>query len=403
METQIAEEEVKGKKLYIAGVSWNTTDDGFLNYFARFGDISEALVMRDRTGKSRGFGFVTFKDPSIAEKLQNQHLMLDGRKLDVMDAIPRAEMITAVKTQAPKKLYVAGVSWNTTDDGLFNFFSRFGTVVSAQIQRDRAGGKSRGFGFVTFEDPSSAEKVLAEQALSLDGRRLEIKAAVPRGLVGTIEAERLARPKKIFVAGLSDSVTEGELRDHFAQYGRVVEATIQKDRQSGESRGFGFVTFDSGDPVEKVLVKGSQKLGDKCVVDVKIARPKETPILPAGGPPGASVWSSTFGPGPTWAQQGVNSSPHTAWGAPPPQYHHPPSGWGAPEGYQQQHHQQQPQHTPGLGLARGGLQGPPTAPPQHPGPPGFDGLGGQFQQYGAFQRGRPTGIPRRTTFHPYSR
>jgi len=191
------------------------------------------------------------------------------------------------------------------------------------------------------------------------------------------------------VAGLTDTVNEVDLRDHFSQYGRVVEATIQKDRASGESRGFGFVTFESGDGVEKVLQKGSQKLGDKCVVDVKIARPKENPVMAPGGPPGASVWSSTFGPGPAWGAQGVSSTP--AWG--PPAGYGPPTGWSGPDSYQQQG------GGGGLSLQGGRIQGPPQGELGQGPPGGFDG--GQFQ-YGAFQRGRPTAIPRRT-FHPYSR
>jgi len=330
----------------------------------------------------------------------------------------------------------------------FHFFSRFGNVISAQIQRERPGGKSRGFGFVTFEDPASVEKVLAEQGLSLDGRKLEVKSAIPRGLVATVEAERQLRPKKIFVAGLTETVTEGDLKDHFSQYGRVVDAIIQKDRSSGESRGFGFVTFDSGDAVEKVIRKGSQKLGDKCVMDVKIARPKENPVM--GGPPGASVWSSTFGPGgSTWGPQG--SGPGT-WGS------HPSSTWGPPTNswgpsssqYSSQYHPSTSPYSSG-GPTGGGGSGPPPSsysstsswgggsygssyssnspysnpsqyqnpssgwntpgysqppigmrnlqpPTQHPTQStGFD----SFNQYGAFRRGRAP-VPR-AGYHPYQR
>jgi len=372
----------KGKKLFVAGVSWNTTDDGFLNYFARFGDISEALVMRERNGRSRGFGFVTFKDAATIEKLQSQTLTLDGRKLDIMEAIPRGEMLNSTKP-LPKKLYIAGVSWNTTDDGLFNFFSRYGTVVSAQIQRDRQTGRSRGFGFVSFEDASSAEKVLADQNLSLDGRRMEIKAAVPRGMVGQLEEQqRFAsqRPKKVFVAGIADTVSEDELKEHFSQYGPITECYIQKDRTTGESRGFGFVSYENPDDVDKVLQKPSQKIGEKCVVDIKVARPKEAPAAAGRGAPGASVWSSTFGPGPSWGAPGGVGP--TGWGGPPPAFGASAAGgWGAP-------------FAPNLGFGRsgrGGLGG---------GAPGAGSFDGQYSYgTGAF---RPA-VPRRATFHPYQR
>jgi len=278
------------------------------------------MVMRERNGRSRGFGFVTFKDPSVAEKLQSQTLTLDGRKLDIMEAIPRQDMLSAAKP-LPKKLYVAGVSWSTTDEGLFNFFSRFGTVISAQIQRDRSTGRSRGFGFASFEDASSAEKVLAEQNLALDGRRLEIKAAVPRGLVGAYEEQQrfaASRPKKIFVAGIPETVTEEDLKEHFSSYGRVLECYIQKDRTTGESRGFGFLSFETPDVVDKILLKPSQKIGDKGVVDIKVARPKEAPR-------GTAVWSPPFG--------GFSTRPG-GWGG--PGWGGPPfggAGWGGPDPY----------------------------------------------------------------------
>lgn len=77
-----------------------------------------------------------------------------------------------------KKLFVGGLSWDTTDEGLREAFSRFGTVIEAKVVTDRDTGRSRGFGFVGFQDP--AHGVTAQQAMdgaTLDGRSLRVNAA----------------------------------------------------------------------------------------------------------------------------------------------------------------------------------------------------------------------------------
>ncbi len=81
------------KKLFVGGLSWNTTDDGLLNAFTQFGEVVEATVITDRdSGRSRGFGFVTFANNSDADQAieQMNGAMLDGRSLNVNEARERA-------------------------------------------------------------------------------------------------------------------------------------------------------------------------------------------------------------------------------------------------------------------------------------------------------------------------
>ena len=74
------------KKLFVGSLSWDTNDDGLHEAFAQFGEITEAKVITDRdTGRSRGFGFVTFADDEAADKAVaalNQ-TELDGRTIKV--------------------------------------------------------------------------------------------------------------------------------------------------------------------------------------------------------------------------------------------------------------------------------------------------------------------------------
>ncbi|MEE8410515.1 MAG: RNA-binding protein [Myxococcota bacterium] len=77
------------KKLFVGGLSWDTSDDGLLQAFQRFGDVTEAKVITDRdTGRSRGFGFVTFANPGDADNAKSEMdgTELDGRSIKVDEA-----------------------------------------------------------------------------------------------------------------------------------------------------------------------------------------------------------------------------------------------------------------------------------------------------------------------------
>jgi len=78
------------------------------------------------------------------------------------------------------KLFVGGLSWDTTDDSLKTFFSTVGTVTSAKIITDKFTGKSRGFGFVEMSSDDEAKKAIAElSGKTLDGRAIVVNEAKP--------------------------------------------------------------------------------------------------------------------------------------------------------------------------------------------------------------------------------
>ena len=77
-----------------------------------------------------------------------------------------------------RKLFVGGLAWATTDDGLRAAFEPFGAVVEAKVVCDRQTGRSRGFGFVTDEDEASAEAARAQlNGATLDGRQIRLDSA----------------------------------------------------------------------------------------------------------------------------------------------------------------------------------------------------------------------------------
>lgn len=77
-----------------------------------------------------------------------------------------------------KKLFVGGLSWGTTDEVLRDGFSRFGQISDAKVISDRDTGRSRGFGFVTFEDDADADAAIeALDGQDFDGRTIKVNVA----------------------------------------------------------------------------------------------------------------------------------------------------------------------------------------------------------------------------------
>ena len=86
------------------------------------------------------------------------------------------------------KLFVGGLSFDTTDEKLRAYFQHFGNVATAVVMRDSVLRRSRGFGFVTFFAERSADKALAQPEHHIDGRRVEAKQAVPRDAIAANES-----------------------------------------------------------------------------------------------------------------------------------------------------------------------------------------------------------------------
>ncbi|XP_049356146.1 heterogeneous nuclear ribonucleoprotein 1-like [Solanum verrucosum] len=168
------------------------------------------------------------------------------------------------------KLFVGGIAWETREESFRKYFSRFGEITDCVIMMDKVSGRPRGFGIVTFADPKVANKVLEEEHI-IDGRTVEVKKTVPKE---DMQVKGSPKTKKIFVSGLPLTLTEDELKEYFSSYGHVLEQQIMLDRESGRSRGFGFITFDSENVVEKVLNNGRMHEIHGKQVEIKRAEPK---------------------------------------------------------------------------------------------------------------------------------
>ena len=77
-----------------------------------------------------------------------------------------------------KKLFVGGLSWDTADDGLRQAFASYGEITEAKVITDRATGRSRGFGFVTFAQDDDAKTAISKMdGTDLDGKTIKVNEA----------------------------------------------------------------------------------------------------------------------------------------------------------------------------------------------------------------------------------
>ncbi|KAI4303965.1 hypothetical protein MLD38_039541 [Melastoma candidum] len=182
------------------------------------------------------------------------------------------------------KLFIGGISWETDEDMLKDYFSSYGDVVQTAVMRDKTTGRPRGFGFVVFSDPSVLDSVLREKH-TIDGRLIEAKRALSREEQQTNARSGYSNPgrgsgggeiktKKIFVGGLPPTLTEDEFRQYFETYGNVTDVVIMYDQATQRPRGFGFISFDSEEAVDRVLHKSFHDMSGKKV-EVKRALPKD--------------------------------------------------------------------------------------------------------------------------------
>ncbi|TFY58728.1 hypothetical protein EVJ58_g6237 [Rhodofomes roseus] len=157
-----------------SSASLQDASEGLRKYFSEFGEVEDCTILRDQEGRSRGFAFLTFKEPSSVNAVMVREHVLDGKAIDPKRAIPREEHLRNTR------YFVGGLSHTTTSDTMRVFFSTFGKVVDCTVMVDRETGRSKGFGFVTFEDASNTDQLVGRGDLILDEKAIEVKVAQPR-------------------------------------------------------------------------------------------------------------------------------------------------------------------------------------------------------------------------------
>ncbi|XP_057584187.1 heterogeneous nuclear ribonucleoprotein A3-like isoform X3 [Hippopotamus amphibius kiboko] len=189
-----------------------------------------------------------------------------------------------------RKLFIGGLSFETTDDSLREHFEKWSTLTDCVVMRDPQTKRSRGFGFVTDSCVEEVDAAMCARPHKADGRVVEPKRAVSRE--DSVKPAAHLTVKKIFVGGIKEDTEEYNLRDYFEKYGKIETIEVMEDRQSGKKRGFAFVTFDDRDTVDKIVVQKYHTInGHNC--DVKKALSKQE-MQSAGSQRGRGGGSGNF-------------------------------------------------------------------------------------------------------------
>jgi len=156
-----------------------------------------------------------------------------------------------------RKLFVGGLSRQTTDRELKEHFGKFGEIESVTVKVDPYTGQSRGFAFIVFANPKTIDKLLTSGDHYINKRKVDPKRVSKKTQHG-----------KIFVGGLTPDISDGDIRNYFSQYGTIVEVQAPFDKVKNQRKGFCFITFDSKNVVYQLLKSPKQYINGK-EVDVK--------------------------------------------------------------------------------------------------------------------------------------
>ncbi|KAK7797715.1 hypothetical protein U0070_020799 [Myodes glareolus] len=170
-----------------------------------------------------------------------------------------------------RKLFIGGLSFETTDDSLREHFEKWGTLKNFVIMKDPQTKLSRSFGFVTYSCVEQVDAAMCAQPHKVDKHVLEPKRSISK--------EKYVKPgvhltvKKIFVGGVKEHTEEYNLRYYFEKYGKIETIEVMEDRQSGKNRGFAFVTFDDHDTVDKIFVQKYHTINEhNCEVKMALSK-----------------------------------------------------------------------------------------------------------------------------------
>ncbi|KAK2434060.1 UBP1-associated protein 2A [Trifolium repens] len=227
---------------------------------------------------------------------------------NVLDAVRSV----ADRDTSRRKLFVRGLSGETTTDTLSSIFSSYGELDEAIVIFDKNTGRSKGYGFVVFKHVDGAILALKEPSKKIDGRMTvtQLAAAGSGSTGGDVSA------RKVFVGNVPFEVSAESLLSEFSKYGEIEEGPLGFDKASGKTRGFAFFVYKTEEGARASLVE-SNKIVDGHQVICKLAVDNKKPKPGTQNPSGYPVDNS-------------NTNYHAPNPTMMPQYGAPPNSYGQP-------------------------------------------------------------------------
>ncbi|KAL2476410.1 UBP1-associated protein 2B [Abeliophyllum distichum] len=243
-----------------------------------------------------------FSHEQLLEIVQNAVL----RHPDVLDAVRSI----ADRDTTQRKLFIRGLGWETTTDKLRALFSGYGELDEAVVILDKATGKSKGYGFITFKHIDGAMLALKEPSKKIDGRMTVTQLAAAGmsggsgpgvGGMGGGNNPVDVSARKIYVANVPYDMPAERLLQHFSMYGEIEEGPLGFDKATGKSKGFALFVYKTAEAARASLVDpmkniDGHQLNCKLAIDGKRGKP---PGIGAVGPLGAQQVGNADGIGAT--------------------------------------------------------------------------------------------------------
>ncbi|KAK2907977.1 nucleolin isoform X1 [Channa argus] len=265
--SQEGKKERDARTLFVKNLPFSATVDDLKEVFE---DAVEVRLPPGQNGSNRGIAYIEFKTEAEAEKMleEAQGADVQGRSImvDYVGEKSQKGAKVAATGAASKTLVVNNLAFSATEEALQSAFEK---AVSIRIpQKD---GRAKGFAFVEFESTDDAKEALENlNNTEIDGRSIRLEYSQNSG--GRDGGRGNSGPTKtLFVKGLSEDTTDQTLKDSFEG---AVAARIVTDRDTGSSKGFGFVDFDNEDDCKaaKEAMEDGEIDGSKVTLDY--AKPK---------------------------------------------------------------------------------------------------------------------------------
>ncbi|KAI3356251.1 hypothetical protein L3Q82_017497, partial [Scortum barcoo] len=186
------------RKLFIGGLSFETTEESLRAHFEQWGTLTDCvvcnviLVMRDPNSKrSRGFGFVTYSSVTeVDEAMKARPHKVDGRVVEPKRAVSREDSNKPGAHLTVKKIFVGGIKEDTEEYHIREYFEKYGKIECIDIMEERSTGKKRGFCFVSFDDHDTVDKIVAQKFHTINFHNCEVRKALSKQEMSAISTNR---------------------------------------------------------------------------------------------------------------------------------------------------------------------------------------------------------------------
>ena len=186
------------KKLFVGGLSVKVGDILLREYFEQFGEIERLVIVKEQ-GISKGYGFVTFKDPRAAQWATQGRHYLGDKPFSCTYLLTERQAKQQTMADKKRKLFLKNLSFKTKEQTLKAYFEHFGAVERVTINRN-LDESSKGSGFVLFEDSSAARSLLKHKLPhQIDGRSVKVYATLTKQEIKEYSAklDQVQRPSPI--------------------------------------------------------------------------------------------------------------------------------------------------------------------------------------------------------------